>query len=167
MNQNQKSNLTWVGTFVNTHGIKGEVRVLTSSVEPDVTFKKGTKIKIKGEDFVINSFRLHKNFVLITLEGINNINQIEYLKGEKIYSEEAQLEEGDLYLKETIGFDVIMNNESIGKIIDYMDIGPYDNYVVKLNNGKETNFPILEQYVIETNVQDKSIVVDLPKEFLE
>jgi len=48
-----------------------------------------------------------------------------------------------------------------------MDLGPYDSYVVELNNGKQTNFPILDQYIIETNIEEKKIIVNLPKEFLE
>ncbi len=167
MKQNQENNLAWVGRLVNTHGIKGEVRVLTSSVEPEVTFKPGTIVKIKDEEFTIKSIRFHKNFTLLMFEGIDNINQIEHLKGEKIYSEETTLNEDEFYLKETIGFEVHMNNEVIGNIIGYIDIGPYDNYVVKLKNNKETNFPILDQYVKETDIEKKRIIVDLPKEFLE
>lgn len=164
---NQKENKTHIGDLVNTHGIKGEVRILSSSVNPAETFAPGTTVWVKDIEFKINSFRLHKSFILVIFEGVNNINDIEYLKGNKVYGIKEDLQEGEFFLADTIGFDVENNGEVIGRIESYMDLGPYDSYVVELNNGKQTNFPILDQYIIETNIEEKKIIVNLPKEFLE
>ena len=81
-----------IGKIVNTHGIKGEVKVLTDSDFTDERFQKGQLIKVKHKNeeipFTIASHRIHKKFHLLTFEGIHNINDIEYLKGCKIFQDE-------------------------------------------------------------------------------
>ena len=68
MNQNV-NNLLWIGTIVNTHGIKGELRILSDIDNIKERFAIGKNIFTKDSDdnitsFTITSMRLHKNFVL-------------------------------------------------------------------------------------------------------
>ena len=70
-----------LGKYVNTHGIKGEIRILGDFSRKDLVFKPGFKIYIKENEYVIKSYRKHKEYDMITLEGINNINDIIDLKG--------------------------------------------------------------------------------------
>ena len=68
----------YVGKIVNTHGIKGEVRILSDFEYKDKVFKPKMVIYIgrKKEQEVINTYRHHKNFEMITMEGYGNINEI-------------------------------------------------------------------------------------------
>ena len=66
----------YIGKIVNTHGLKGEVRILSGFKYKDLIFKNNFKIYI-GEDKIpeiINSYRYHKIFDMITIKGINSIN---------------------------------------------------------------------------------------------
>jgi 16S rRNA processing protein RimM len=111
----QRNNLIKLGKYVNTHGIKGEIRIL-SKFPHDEELQPGNKVLIKDQEFTINGFRKHKNFTLITFEGINNINDIEYLKGQFVYGE-SQSEEP--YIPEYIGFEIVLNDEVVGEVTDY------------------------------------------------
>jgi len=66
-----------VGKIVNTHGIKGEVRVVSITDFPEERFRPGSVLVIKGIDglkeFTVESSRKHKNFTLLKFKGIDNI----------------------------------------------------------------------------------------------
>ena len=110
----------YIGKIVNTHGIKGEVRILSKFKYKSKVFTKYFKIYIgknKTEE-IINSYRPHKQFDMITIEGINNINDVLKYKGKAIYINRNDLIlDKDEYLDEDlIGLNVIMNNEVMGKV---------------------------------------------------
>ena len=72
-----------IGKIVNTHGLKGEVRILSSFKYKDKVFKKDMNIYI-GKDKInekIVTYRYHKIFDMITMKGYNDINQILKYKG--------------------------------------------------------------------------------------
>ena len=78
-------NLIYIGDIVNTHGIKGEVRILSDFKYKKDVFKKGNYVYVgyDKDKLKLNSYRVHKNFDMVTFEGINNINDV-LLDGIKI-----------------------------------------------------------------------------------
>lgn len=61
-----------IGKIVNTHGIKGELRILSKFPHKEEVFKADMPIYIEKESKeIINSYRRHKNFDMITLKGYN------------------------------------------------------------------------------------------------
>lgn len=169
MNQ-KENNLLWLGTLVNTHGVKGEVRILTNSSTPEETFAKGNVIKYKTEDKIgeltIKSMRPHKQFILLTFEGIDNINDIEWLKGSKIYCDRNELNDGEYYVHDLIGKSIYdQDDKLIGEIINIVEQGPYDNIIVKLKNEKKTNIPMVDEFNI--NFNGEKVKVNLPEGFIE
>ena len=64
-----------IGKIVNTHGIKGELRILSKFRYKDKVFKKGMNLYVgkKKEKFTINTYRFHKIFDMVTFNGFNNI----------------------------------------------------------------------------------------------
>lgn len=113
-----------IGKIVNTHGIKGELRILSSFRHKDKVFKKGMKFYVgkERELFVVNTYRFHKIFDMVTFEGINNINEILYLKGRQVYidKEDLVLDDGEFYIEDLIGFDVIIDEKIVGKVTGVM-----------------------------------------------
>ena len=81
-----------VGKIVQTHGIKGELRIRSKFLKKDRVFKKGFTLYL-GDDKkpeVINTYRPHKEFDMVTFEGINNINDILYLKGSNVFVKRSE-----------------------------------------------------------------------------
>ncbi len=166
----KENNLIWAATLVNTHGVKGEVRILTNSDDPEKIFTKGSVVKYIENDVVkeltINSYRPHKQFILLTFEGIDNINDIEYLKGHKIYIDREELEDDEYYLsdlKDKPVFD--QDNNEIGKVLDIVDQGPYENLIIELKDGSKTNIPMVDEFKVKF---DKiKVEVNLPDGFID
>ncbi len=109
-----------IGKIVNTHGLKGEVRILSSFKYKDRVFKPDMNIYI-GKDKnceVINSYRHHKIFEMIMMNGYNNINEILKYKGEYVFvnKEDIELHDNEYLDEDIIGLDVYVDNECLGKI---------------------------------------------------
>ena len=145
-----------IGKIVNTHGLKGEVRILSSFKYKDRVFKKGINIYISKDKVseVINSYRHHKIFEMITMNGYNDINQILKYKGEYVFvnKEDIKLNENE-YLDEVfIGLSVYVEDKCLGKVrrIDSHGI----NQILVIKNDEKNylvpyNFDIIENIDLE------------------
>ena len=155
-----------VGQIVNTHGIKGEVKVKSNSDFTDTRFQPGevltAKLNQTEKDLTITSYRVHKGFHMLKFEGIDNINDIEYLKGATLYQErdheEIELEENEFYYSDIIGCTVFDDNEQpIGRITSIFETGANDVWVVK--GDKEYLIPYIADVVKEVNVEGKKVII--------
>jgi 16S rRNA processing protein RimM len=158
-----------VGKIVNTHGIRGEVRVISKTDFPEERYKKGNTLYLFKENEIepiplkIESHRTHKNFDLLTFENYTNVNMAESLKGGILKVPESQLgelEEGEYYFHEIIGCTVYTDEgEEIGKIREILTPGANDVWVVKRNGGKEVLIPYIDEIVSKIDVEAKKITI--------
>ena len=128
-------NYIYLGKIVNTHGIKGEIRIKSDFKHKDLVFKKDFNIYIgdNKEKEVISTYRIHKDYDMVTLEGINNINDVLKYKGLNVYVLKSDLNDiktDDDY----IGLDVY-TDKYIGKITNII-------------NGKEDILVINDKYMV-------------------
>ncbi|ANK37508.1 MULTISPECIES: ribosome maturation factor RimM [Staphylococcus] len=155
-----------VGKIVNTHGIKGEVKIKSNSDFTDKRFQPGEIVEIARKDkapleFKIASYRMHKGLHMLTFEGINNINDIEYLKGETLLQErdheEIELGEHEFYYSDIIGCTVFNEDTPIGRVIEIFETGANDVWVVK--GDKEYLIPYIADVVKEIDVEGRRIQI--------
>ena len=66
------SNL-YVGKIVSTHGIKGELKILSDFQFKDKVFASGNELIVDGKIYVIKSYRHHKKFDMVTLNDYKDI----------------------------------------------------------------------------------------------
>lgn len=156
-----------IGKIVNTHGIRGEVKVkrITDFGE---RFEAGNTVYLKSETaltpLIITAHRIHKGFDLIRFKGFDNINDVEKYKGSYLQIQEEQLTElteNEFYYHEIIGCDVFTTAEAyIGKIKEILAPGANDVWVIERQGKKDALIPYIEQVVKEVNVKDKRILID-------
>lgn len=155
----------YIGKIVNTHGIKGELRILSDFEYKERIFKKGFNLYIGKEKKKeqINTYRHHKEFEMVTFNEYNNINQVlKYLK-ENVYilKEDLNLKEDEYLEKELIGFDVVDNNEVVGKVINIEKTSP-TNKIMEINyRGKRVLLPYHKDFILKLDLQNKKIEVKL------
>ena len=154
-------NLIKIGKIVNTHGIKGELRLLSKFPYKDKVFIKGMIIYIdKDSKEVINSYRKHKNFDMITLEGYNNINEVLKYKGKNVYVDSNDIKlDNDKYLdEELIGLSVIYENMERGIITN---IERYDKTVLFNIKGKTQEYliPYNDNLIDNIDIKNKKIFI--------
>ena len=147
-----------VGKLVNTHGLKGEVRILSDFRHKKNVFVKGMKLYIgqKKEEFTINTYRFHKIYDMVTFNGFNNINDIEYLKGLSVYINEEDLKLDDgIYSGKLIDFKVICNDKEIGKITQIIDTPA--NEVIRV--GEKILIPYVDEFIEKIDLEKKEVYV--------
>lgn len=152
----------YIGKIVNTHGIKGEIRILSDFEKKDKVFVKGMPIYIgrKKEREVINTYRHHKNFEMITMDGYNDINQILRYKGLYVYikKDDLKLEDGEYLETDLIDLTVIVDGEVKGVITDIRDSG-HNKFLVIKTDIKEVFIPYQKEFIGNIDFNKKEIVV--------
>ncbi|RLQ95928.1 ribosome maturation factor RimM [Falsibacillus albus] len=159
-----------VGKIVNTHGIKGEVRVISRTDFAEERYKPGNRLYLfmdKAEsplELIVKSHRVHKNFDLLTFDGFENVNDVENFKTGILKIKEEQLtdlDENEFYFHEILGCKVkTTSGEEIGEIKEILTPGANDVWVVKGTNGKELLIPYIEDVVVDVNISDKIVVIE-------
>ena len=111
-----------IGKIVNTHGIKGELRILSKFPYKEKIFIKNMKLYIDKKDIeTINTYRKHKNFDMVTFTGYTNINEVLKYKGKNVYvnKEDITLRKEEYLDEDIIGMTVIYNNIEKGIVSDH------------------------------------------------
>jgi 16S rRNA processing protein RimM len=160
-----------VGKIVNTHGIRGEVKVWPQTDFPDVRFKPGTTLMLfppeSGMPVTVEviSSREQKKMYVLKLKGFDDINVVEKYKGWELKVSEADrvpLEEGEYYVRDIIGCEVVTEEgETLGTITDTLSPGANDIWVVRMPKGKELLLPVIDDVVIDVDIAARKVKVHL------
>lgn len=166
-----------VGKIVNTHGIRGELKIYPNTDFPEVRFAPGNKLQMVHEEtgasqqVEVQSSRLQKNMYVIRFKGFGNINDVEKYKGWvlKVSKEDTvKLEEDEYYFHEIIGCEVVTDEgQSLGVITEILTPGANDVWVVKPAKGKDILIPYIHDVVLDINVDEKKITVHVMEGLLE
>lgn len=127
-------NLIVIGKLVNTHALKGEVRIISDFQFKSRVFVPDFKLYIgkDKEEVTIKSYRHHKNFEMCLFHEYNYINDVLKFKGSKVYINRDDLKLGiDEYLDEDlIGLKAIYENNEIGNIKDIINNNGYKLFLI-------------------------------------
>lgn len=163
-----------VGVISNTHGIKGEVKVYptTDDIRRFDNLKK--VILDTGKEHInlnVSGVKYFKNMVILKFKEFDNINDIIKYKGMDLLvtrENAIPLEEGEYYIADIIGSDVITDEDKhLGKLVDVMQTGANDVYVVKMENGKEVLLPSIKQCILDRDIENKVVKVHIMKGLLD
>ncbi len=160
-----------VGKIVNTHGIRGEIRIWPQTDFPDIRFQKGSRLLLfppgQGDAVPVEvlAARSQKNMYIVKLKGIDSMNDAEKLKGGELKVEAADrvpLEEGEYYVQDIVGCAVISDEgETLGVITDVLSPGANDVWVVKRPKGKELLLPVIDDVVLDVDPVERRVKVHL------
>ena len=147
--------MVYIGEIVNTHGIKGELRILSDFKYKDKVFKKDFKFYIgkDKEELIVNSYRHHKIFDMVTFNDLNDINLVLKYKGKEVYINEEDLDlDGEIYIDNLIGYKVLVGDKDIGVVTEVMHMKAND--VLRVG---EVLIPYVKEFIIK--IEDNTIYV--------
>lgn len=150
-----------VGQIINTHGIKGELKIypLTDDIR---RFRKLKTVIVDGNEMNISWCKLQNDRVIIKLEGIDSIEQGEKLKTKylEVKREDAvKLPEDTYFIADLVGCEVYDSNEEyVGKVFEIIKTGSNDVYWIK-NNKKEVLVPAMKEFVTDIDISSKKIII--------
>ncbi len=156
----------FIGKIVNTHGIKGELRIKSEFLKKKDVFRPGFSLYI-GEGHVkeeIVTYRKHKDFDMVTFKGYDNINQVlKYLKmSVYVKKEDLQLGKEEYLLEELVGLEVKENDEKLGKVLEIVYNG---SNILLYVDGMEKNFyiPHHSNFIKKVDLEKRVIEVENAK----
>lgn len=139
--------MVYIGEIVNTHGIKGELRILSDFKFKDAVFKKGQILYIgrRKQEVIIDTYRKHKIYDMVTFEGINDINEAIAFKGDEVYIKREDLDIDGYVNEDIIGLAVYNKDELIG-FVDNILKNKQEILIIK-NNSKSYMIPFVDELV--------------------
>lgn len=157
-----------VGVITSTHGIRGEVKVFSTTDDPE-RFKKLKKCVIAAKrenvEVEVQSVKYFKQFVILKFKGIDNINDVEqYVKSDLLVTREnaVALEPGEYFICDLIGLKVITDDKKeLGTLKDVLETGANNVYVVDDGHGKEILIPVIDQCILAHDLKYGTITVHL------
>lgn len=149
--------LLYVGIITSFHGVKGELKIRSKLKNKKDIFKKDNTFIIDGKNYIVNSYRVHKGFDLVTFNDYNTLNDVEFLRSKRVFIDlNIEIKESKYRV---IGYNVLVNDEYYGQVVDIVNYGSCD--ILEINNqDKIYNVAYLESSVLKINDINKEIVVN-------
>lgn len=162
---------TAIGKIINTHGIKGELKIYP--LTDDISRFDSLKTAYIGEDkLIVNAVgvKYNKDMPIIKLNEFNNINEVIKFKNEYLYVDDNNLMKlaDDRYFV----FDLLdckvedIKGDFIGIIKDVIENPSNDTYLI-VNDDKEYLVPAVKEFVKDIDIDNKLIIIDPIKGMIE
>lgn len=157
-----------VGKIVNTHGLRGEVKIVPWTDSPDVFEDlKYVIVKSREGDITLNikGIKYQKNNIIVKFSELNTIEEAEGLKNSVVYAHRnmlGELPEGVYYIADLIGLEVFdENGQSVGIISDVFSTGANDVYEVKRTGQKNLLLPVIDEVILKVDIPNKKVIVHI------
>ncbi len=160
--------LLQVGIITTTHGVRGEVKVFPTTDDP-ARFKKLKNVLLDtGKEKLsleIAGVKFFKDMVILKFKGIDNINDVEKYRKCALYvtrENAVALEENEYFIADLIDMEVVTDEEeNLGTLVDVMQTGANDVYVVKTENGEEILIPAIRDCIRSVDVEKGQMCIHL------
>lgn len=155
-----------IGYLRRPHGVSGEIIMDLHTDFPE-RIKSGRKVLIgeKYQPFKLSSVRVHGNGLLVRLQDVNTPEDAGRYRNQWVYvkaSEVPPLPEGQHYQYEMIDLDVIDDQGNLlGKLVEILETGANDVYVVRNDSGKEILLPAIPSVILNVDMNQRSMKVHL------
>ena len=150
----------FVGEIVNTHGVKGEVRLISDFKYKDKVFVKDFVLYVGRfkDELKVERYRKHKIYDMITFEGIDNINDVIMYKGDSVYINKDDLIIDGLLNEQLIGLEVYFASKKLGFIEHIVNNNAHDILVVK-DGTRNHLIPNLDEFIEKIDYDNKKIFI--------
>ena len=153
-------NLLPTGQIVNTHGLRGDMKIMPWADDPD-DLLDFDRFFIDGREYEVRHSSRQKNMILLNLVGIDTIEEANKFRGKElcISRDDVELEEGVVFIADLIGLPVLADGVEIGKITEVLTLPGNDVYVVK--GEHEYMIPAVQEYVEPLDIEAGCVRVTL------
>ncbi|MGN1001271.1 MAG: ribosome maturation factor RimM [Oscillospiraceae bacterium] len=157
----EKEQYLEAGQIVNTHGIRGEVKILPwmDSAEALQRFKT---LYIGGKGVKVRSSRVHKGCLIALLEGVDDVNAAMALKNKTVCIDrkDARLPKGRFFIADIIGARAVTEDGAeIGAVADVMELPAQKILVVR--GEREILIPMVDEFVKDIDIKNGVVTVHL------
>lgn len=169
----ENNTLVRIGKILKPHGVRGTLKVMPMTDDKsryDFLEKVYIQTKHGVKLFEVIGARYQDKFVLLDLEAITSMNEAEAYVGNYLAIEKKDrmpLEKDSYYIDDLIGMAIYERDTYLGKLVEVMQPGANDVYVIALENGKELLLPVIKSVVKEVDLEGQRISVEVPKGLMD
>ena len=160
-----------IGLIKKVHGLKGEVKVLPLTDNPQ-RFKKVKTVYLDGDDTEYKSEHsaITPKDVILKLAGIDTVEQAQSLVGRYISVEKSKgvpLGEWEYYTQDIIGCRILFEGTDMGEVVDIMNCGANDNMLIETADGREIYYPFVRDFIENVDIEKKQIAIKQSEDFFD
>lgn len=146
------------GEIVTTHGVRGEVKVLSWLDSPDMLCEF-SRCRIGGKEYAMDAVRVHKTCNLVKLRGVDTMEDAQKLRGKTMELYREDISDELIFAAELVGVEVFAGETSIGKITEVLDYPGNSVYVVQ--GEREYLIPAVKEFILSTDLEKNEMQVKL------
>ena len=142
-----------VGFLRRPHGVQGEI-VMDLHTDFPERMKSGRKLFV-GEEYkpmTLTNVRPHQLGLLVKFKGVETPEDAGMYRNQWVYikaKDAPPLPDGKIYQYELIGFKVVDENDNLlGELVEILETGANDVYVVKDDSDKEILLPNIPSVIL-------------------
>ena len=163
-----------LGKITSAHGVKGLVKILPFGEDPTLIETLGPAfISEDGSETVVVQFKNKAGgkYILASVEGCNDRNEAEELRGTELWYDRSLLpdtdtDEGEFYYEDLVGLAIVEDGQEIGKVIAVDDFGAGDLLEIKPKSGSDFYLPYGDDYVVNVDLEAGVITVKNHKDMV-
>ena len=148
------------GEIVTTHGVRGEVKVLSWLDSPEMLCEFN-RCRISGREYVMDSVRVQKTCNLVKLRGVDTMEDAQKLRGKTMELYREDISDELIFASELVDVEVYADGARIGKIKEVLDYPGNSVYVVQ--GEREYLIPAVKEFILSTDLERNQMQVKLLK----
>lgn len=148
------------GEIVTTHGVRGEVKVLSWLDSPEMLCEFG-RCRIDGREYVMDTVRVQKTCNLVKLRGVDTMEDAQKLRGKTMELYREDISDELIFAAELVDVEVFADGASIGRIKEVLDYPGNSVYVVQ--GEREYLIPAVKEFILSTDLERNQMQVKLLK----
>ena len=148
------------GEIVTTHGVRGEVKVLSWLDSPEMLCEFD-RCRIEGKEYAMDAVRVQKTCNLVKLRGVDTMEDAQKLRGKTMELYREDISDELIFAAELVDVEVFADGASIGKIKEVLDYPGNSVYVVQ--GEREYLIPAVKEFILSTDLEKNKMQVKLLK----
>ncbi len=148
------------GEIVTTHGVRGEVKVLSWLDSPEMLCEFD-RCRIDGKEYAMDAVRVQKTCNLVKLRGVDTMEDAQKLRGKTMELYREDISDELIFAAELVDVEVFADGASIGKIKEVLDYPGNSVYVVQ--GEREYLIPAVKEFILSTDLEKNQMQVKLLK----
>lgn len=148
------------GEIVTTHGVRGEVKVLSWLDSPEMLCEFD-RCRISGREYIMDAVRVQKTCNLVKLRGVDTMEDAQKLRGKTMELYREDISDNLIFASELVDVEVYADGACIGKIKEVLDYPGNSVYVVQ--GEREYLIPAVKEFILSTDLEKNQMQVKLLK----
>ena len=148
------------GEIVTTHGVRGEVKVLSWLDSPEMLCEFD-RCRIEAREYVMDAVRVQKTCNLVKLRGVDTMEDAQKLRGKTMELYREDISDELIFAAELVDVEVFADGASIGRIKEVLDYPGNSVYVVQ--GEREYLIPAVKEFILSTDLEKNQMHVKLLK----